>query len=278
MNGNINFTSKLSSMKKYTYGVDKSQFGHLYRPSSSEYLPVMVIIHGGYWKDNHSLDSYATKALADEFIKINNVAIWNIEYRRMNSDGENKNAPWPGILNDVADAMDFLKEIEHPEKLDLSKIIAIGHSAGGHLAAWLTSRNSIDKSMPFYRTQPVLPAHTICIAGILDILSPNALSQPQQIKRFIGGNVSNYADRYHQSNPISLWDGEIPITIVHGKDDNDVDISQSRSFVITHRKRPVQLIELANCDHFGMLPLEGNIPEYWPVIIDIIKGEIDKIK
>ena len=260
------------------YGQDPSQYAHLYRPATDEYLPVLVIIHGGYWKDNHSLDSYATRALVDEFVKEGDVAIWNIEYRRMNSEGENKNAPWPSILNDVAKAMDILKDIEHSEKLDLSKILVIGHSAGGHLAAWLSSRSSIDKSMPFHSSEPIMPTHTICIAGILDIYNPNALSQPQQIERLIGENVSNYPDRYHQSNPISLWDGEIPITIIHGKDDKDVDISQSRSFVMKHKKRPVQLIELTNCDHFGMLPLEGNIPKYWPIIIDIIKGEIDKIK
>ena len=46
-------------VKRFSYGAHEDQFADLYRPRSLKMLPVMVIIHGGYWKDNHTLTQVA---------------------------------------------------------------------------------------------------------------------------------------------------------------------------------------------------------------------------
>ena len=97
-------------MKRFFYGAHEDQFADLYRPKSLKILPVMLILHGGYWKDNHTLNTYATRAIVDHYAQLGQIAIWNLEYRRMEFEGKNVNAPWPAILNDAAEGIDFLKE------------------------------------------------------------------------------------------------------------------------------------------------------------------------
>src|SRR4051812_50171887 len=60
-------------------------------------------------------------------------AAWNIEYRRLGSGGG-----VPATLDDVSAAIDHLAQLQH---VDLSRVVTIGHSAGGHLAAWAATRD-----------------------------------------------------------------------------------------------------------------------------------------
>src|SRR5690625_2184422 len=62
---------------------------------------------------------------------------WNIEYRRVGEKG----GGWPGTFNDVVDAVNHLAHLHEYVQLDTSQVTIIGHSAGGHLALWLASRN-----------------------------------------------------------------------------------------------------------------------------------------
>ena len=204
-------------MKRYYYGNHPDQFGDLYRPHSSKKLPVLMVIHGGYWKDNHDLNSYATKAIVDHYSNDGNLAIWNLEYRRMEFEGMNKNAPWPAILKDAADGLDFLKQIADTESVDLSRILVLGHSAGGHLSAWLASRANIPEQSELYRTEALIPARTVSLAGILDLSTYSDLSQPSQVERLIGGKADEFPDRYSLANPTVLRDKNVPLTIFHGK-------------------------------------------------------------
>jgi acetyl esterase/lipase len=46
----------------------------------------------------------------------------------------------------VALGADYLRELAPSTPIDLKRVIAIGHSAGGHLAAWLAARTRLPKS------------------------------------------------------------------------------------------------------------------------------------
>ena len=62
-------------------------------------------------------------------------AAWNIEYRRV---GLRAGGGWPATFDDVSAAIDHLAELDAP--LDLARVAAVGHSAGGHLALWAAGR------------------------------------------------------------------------------------------------------------------------------------------
>lgn len=111
-----------------TYGEDPSQFAELYRPRGRS-RGVVVVIHGGFWKwsYDYTLGQPLARALADE-----GWTAWNIEYRRVGNGGGT-----PQTFDDVSAAIDALAEVEG---LDVSTVVTLGHSAGGHLAVWAAGR------------------------------------------------------------------------------------------------------------------------------------------
>lgn len=262
--------------KTIYYGAESQQFGHLYTPCNSLNTPVVIVVHGGYWKDNHSLETYATFSIVD-YLKSFQVAIWNIEYRRMNAEGDNSSAPWPTIFKDVADAIDHLHHIQHSENLDLGRVLIIGHSAGGHLATWVASRKRIPADSELYCHAPLKIHRAISIAGILDLASVNDVDQPEQIYRLMGGTPYTHPRRYLACNPSILFHSEIALTVVHGEQDACVNISQVKRFYKQTQVKLKQII-LPTADHFSMLPHNGDWSAVqWQQIQQLITDEVQAL-
>lgn len=263
-------------MKIYKYGSDSQQYGQFYKPHSSSKLPVVIVIHGGYWKDNHSLDSYPTIDVVN-YVKELDVAVWNLEYRRMNAFGDNKTAPWPAIFLDVIAGVDFLKNIEIEEKLDLSRVMVIGHSAGGHLATWVASREMIEPTSVLYRKDALKVHRLISISGVLDLQQPNDVDQPQQIKKLVGAGEAEKNGELANCNPNQLHDDDVKTTIIHGDADETVHVNQALSYT-SQAGQNVKYVSLPDAGHFDMLPLAGSNPRYWRLLKSIIYQEIRALK
>lgn len=139
----------------------------LWLPDGPGPHPVVVMIHGGCWQKgiaDRTLMNYAAEDLRQR-----GLAVWNIEYRGVDEEG----GGYPGTFQDVANATDALRD--HAEKFNLKtdKIVAFGHSAGGHLAAWLSTRANISKNSRTYVKDP-LPLHAIVNSGGLADLEASA--------------------------------------------------------------------------------------------------------
>src|SRR6201999_3609366 len=63
----------------------------------------------------------------------------NLEYRRGGDGGG-----WPQTFADVAAGIDLLATLP----ADTSRIVAVGHSAGGHLATWAAGRAGLPAGAP----------------------------------------------------------------------------------------------------------------------------------
>src|SRR5258706_15482483 len=85
------------------YGAEPFQFGELYLPDNAGPHPVVILIHGGYWRARYGLDLMT--GLAEDLV-ICGIAAWNIEYRRLGDPG----GGWPGTFLDVALAADYLRK------------------------------------------------------------------------------------------------------------------------------------------------------------------------
>src|SRR6516162_7005386 len=118
--------------RRVAYGKDPLEFGELRVPNRPGPHPVAIVIHGGCWVSKlPNLDERAVAmdnmrplaaALTDA-----GIATWNVEYRRIDNSGGGC-----GTLQDVARAADFVRTLARANQLDLTRVIAIGHSAGGH--------------------------------------------------------------------------------------------------------------------------------------------------
>ena len=107
------------------------------------------------------------------------IATWNIEYRRLGNDG----GGWPGTFRDVASAADLLRTLAREHALDLTRVIAIGHSAGGHLAMWLAARPKMPQGSDVYSSNPLKLAGVVNLDGPGDLKAPSRFSSPSAAAR-----------------------------------------------------------------------------------------------
>ncbi|MFG1771680.1 alpha/beta hydrolase family protein [Nocardia salmonicida] len=209
---------------RISYGDSPETFGDLYLPSTSNTrLPVVVLIHGGGWAQNRTLaqfDAHARTLAGD------GVAVWNIEYRRVDGGGG-----WPVTLTDVGAAVDALVDIVAPRLgnlLDLQRVHLAGHSAGGHLAAWAVGHRSAE--MP---TDPAIRIRSLTLmAAVLDLDLAVIDGRDPFVAKLLGGTPTEVPDRYRHASPIHhLPPSETRITALHGENDRVVVPLQSHRYV-----------------------------------------------
>src|SRR5438132_6209180 len=112
---------------RLVYGPQPLQFGDLRLPRGDGQHPLLVVVHGGYWKAIWNL--IHTGHLCVD-LAARGIATWNVEYRRVGDVG----GGWPASVEDVGRALEFTTELAMRYPLDLERVALLGHSAGGHLA------------------------------------------------------------------------------------------------------------------------------------------------
>jgi acetyl esterase/lipase len=179
---------------RISYGDDPNQFGELRLPPQGGPHPVVVLIHGGCW-----MADYAT--LRDlgpigDALKADGIASWNIEYRRLGQSGSG----WPGTYQDVGRAVDHLRALSTPHRLDLARVVVVGHSAGGHLAMWTGTRRKIDRASPLYVSDPLPVRAVVNLAGTIDMLENiphmEEACGAAVVTNLMGGRPADVGDRY----------------------------------------------------------------------------------
>jgi acetyl esterase/lipase len=151
-----------------TYGPAPHQFAELWLPEGKGPHRTLVMIHGGCWLAE--LPGTELMAYISQDLRQSGYAVWSIDYRRIGEDG----GGYPGTFTDTADAIDKLKEIAPAHNLDLRKLVAIGHSAGGHLATWSAARPRLPKTSPLAKPDPLPVTGVVSLAGINDLKSYRA--------------------------------------------------------------------------------------------------------
>lgn len=153
----------------YAYGKAPSQYAELFIPPGRGPFPVAVLVHGGCWTQQFGgITQLRNMAGA---LATRGIAVWNVEYRRVDEDG----GGYPGTYQDISAALDLLASQAPARSLDLARIVAVGHSAGGQLVQWLAGRNRIAPSSPLYQAQPLPIRHIVSLGGLADLRSEQAL-------------------------------------------------------------------------------------------------------
>jgi acetyl esterase/lipase len=231
------------------YGDDSLQFGELRLPDGDGPHPVAIVIHGGCWLAEYDLGYISGLA---EALTESGLATWSIEYRRVGDLG----GGWPGTFQDVADAADFLPRIEQEFNLDLDRVAAVGHSAGGHLALWLAGRTSLDGDDPLRGVRPLPLTGVVALAGIPDLA---AFAAPEgcgsAVAPLLGGQPEMVGGRLERGSPIAMVPFGITQTLIVGELDPIVPGSQATSFAEAARRTgdEVSVIEISGAGHFELV-------------------------
>jgi acetyl esterase/lipase len=244
--------------RRRLYGLDPSQFGDLHLPSGQRRPGTVVLIHGGWWGPNFGADRLDGVA-AD--LAQRGWVTWNIEYRRVGLGGG-----YPSTLDDVAAAIDFLGALE---EVDHEPVVAIGHSAGGHLAVWAAGRGKLAPGAPGAR--PVVEVTgAISLAGAVDLGSAarEKIGDEAAIK-LMGGGPEEHPKWYEVADPMTQIPIRAAIRCVHARSDDRVPFAQSVSYVAAARAvgEDAQLLEVEG-DHISVVDTSASS---WPVIIGALE-------
>jgi acetyl esterase/lipase len=233
---------------RHAYGGLRDQFGELRRPEKGDApWPVAVLIHGGFWRARYDL-RLEDRLVAD--LAERGWAVWNLEYRRV---GWRSRGGWPATFEDVAAGIDWLGRLDAP--LDLARMVAIGHSAGGHLALWTAARRGLPAGAP--GAEPaVRPAGVVAQAGVADLREAARLGLSRGAARtLLGGPPGRLPALYDLASPIERLPLGVPQLLVHGDADDSVPVEISRRYAERARRGgdPCELVELRGCGHFEHL-------------------------
>ncbi len=145
------------------WGPGATDIADLWLPDGAGPHPVVVMVHGGCWQKE-----VADRTIMDwaaEDLRARGLAVWNIEYRGVDETG----GGYPGTFLDVAHAADALRDQAAAHNLDLTRVAAFGHSAGGHLAMWLAARPKLPPASPMRMDNPLKLVGVVNSGGLADL-------------------------------------------------------------------------------------------------------------
>jgi acetyl esterase/lipase len=219
----------------HRYGPGPDQYGELWRPSGTS-RGTVVIIHGGFWRARYDLR--LGRPLAADLITRGYTA-WNLEYRRVGTGGG-----WPGTFTDVAAGLDLLATLG----VDTTRVAAVGHSAGGHLATWAAGRAKLPAGTPGAPGGPggpgtagapggqraafVAVTAVVSLAGVLALADSTRDSTGGTAARdLMGGGPDQRPEEYRLADPLAAVPLAAPVRCLHSRADAAVPFAYSERYV-----------------------------------------------
>jgi acetyl esterase/lipase len=229
-----------AALERHVYGDQPLQFGDLRRPNGGEPHCLVVVLHGGGWKSNFNLIHTGHMCIA---LGKAGYATFNVEYRRVGDPG----GGWPGSFEDVLLALDYALAL--PD-VDRSRVVLVGHSAGGHLAllaAWK-------------RRLPVIPLAPSSDFGVW---------QNEASVAFLGGTDGA------EASPRTKLPLGVRQVFVHGTNDDQVPFWLSTKFVDAARSAgdDADLIVLEGAGHFDLIDPHSR---HWARVVGAVDSIIGK--
>jgi acetyl esterase/lipase len=218
-------------------GTDPNHFADLRVPRTAGPHPLLINIHGGFWRAQYDLGHAGHLCAA---LTAKGLTTANLEYRRAGNEG----GGWPGTFDDIRSALRYLQQNAVTNRIDARRVAVMGHSAGGELAVALAAHEPSIRGV-------------ISLAGVLDLERTFELHLSHDaVVEFLGGSPAEVPEHYREADPMKLAVPKATAQwIIHGTKDDVVPPDFSRKYAgkkITAGEN-VHLIEIEGADHFDLI-------------------------
>lgn len=215
--GDLSALPRPAASHTLTWGEGVTDVVDLWLPEGAGPHPVVVMVHGGCWQK-----SIADRALMDwmaDGLRQQGWAVWNIEYRGVDEAG----GGYPGTFLDVGAATDQIRAHAGAFSLDLSRVIGIGHSAGGHLVLWLAARSQLPEDSPLRVSDPLQFQGVVVSGGLADLEVSRPVTAPTCLDaihdQLTGPASPERPDPLSDTSPARLFPVGVAFVSVNGSED-----------------------------------------------------------
>ena len=205
------------------------------RTRSVETLPVLLYIHGGGWQGGDRKGGWRHLV---PLVESGRYAGVSVGYRLTDE------ARWPAQIHDCKAAVRWVRANAERYGLDPDRIVAWGHSAGGHLSSMLGVGADVDELEG--RLGPNLDESSH-VHAVIDFFGPKELASMQGQTRpgspinhdlpnspeskLVGGALRDHPEITASASPLNwVSKGDAPFLLVHGEADPLVPCLQSVDF------------------------------------------------
>lgn len=221
------------------YGAHPDQVADVRHGARGGQLPLVVVIHGGFWKPAY--DRSHAEAMGSA-LALAGWSVLTLEYRRIPGQPE-------AMLEDIASALRNLPALVAPHNGD---VLLIGHSAGGHLVLWAAAI----LGLPSLRGVVALaPAADLRLAHGLQLGSG-------AVQAFLGSPP----DQKPSLDPMNLPAPTVPVTIIQGDEDQVVPPAVAQSYCKAFPA--TRLVVLPGVGHFALI---DPLMPAWAEVLDALQ-------
>lgn len=221
------------------YGSEPDQIGDIRYGQYGAQLPLVVLIHGGFWKPQYDREHAESMSSA---IATAGWTVLTLEYRRIPGQPD-------ATLQDISLALERMPAMLERHN---GKLLLIGHSAGGHLALWAAVTCT---ELALQGTLALAPAADLRLADELHL-------GEDAVRRFLGTSPAVRPD----IDPMQLPAPVAAVTIVQGGADEIVPPAVAASYCTAFPH--IRLVELPGSGHFAVIdPLSSA----WPAVVEELR-------
>ncbi len=250
-----------------SYGTDDHQVVDLWLPSGKGPHPTVLMLHGGCWTTKIADRTYMNWAAAD--LRSRGIAVWNIDYRGVDLPG----GGYPGTFQDVATAADMLARVAPQYHLSIGHLVAVGHSAGGHLAMWLAARWNLPSTSILYTAHPLTVTSVVSLGGLPDLEAathpPKGSCRASSATQLVGAASPSRPNVFADTSPaaMSIWSAQT--TSINGALDiiAPPDLANAFGDAMARKGKIIDRVTVANSGHIELVAPETPA---WHLAVKII--------
>ena len=217
------------------------------RKDATAPLPIVVTIYGGSWRGGAKGDI----PQLNYYLAARGYGVAAISYRFAPAH------PFPAQTDDVNAAIDYLKSNAARLRLDSSRMVLIGRSAGGQLAL----QSAYRKNDPVIKGAVSLYGPTDQKWGWDHPTNQRVYKSFITLSDFMHGDPVTAPDAYRESSPLNFVNAQtVPTLMIHGGMDPLVSVKQSQRLdsALAVARRPHLLVEMPwathGCDYVSVGP------------------------